>query len=458
MKKILTFFFAAAAVVTALAGCARENESAPANGKQQIKFFAESIATRTTFAAPEGNSYPVLWTEQDQNVKVILNMTESNDAAVTPSADFKTATFAATFADAESYSFCSVSPAKAWTSSAVENERVGLKVPTTQTPSAVSVDPAAQILVAKAATSATRPETVNFAFTHWTAYGKVALANLALDGDTIASVTLEAEADVNWAGDWTYDFAGGASAAAGTGSSGTIVVKTASATDIWFGCAPVDMSGKKLKVTVKTDKGNYVKEITLPADRKFISGQIARFSVDMTGAEFSKDYIYREVASASELTEGSKIIIGLIYGGKSNAISTTFTAGKTYQNITMDLTIANGEIKNPGADVEVYTLEVPAEGKYAFKASNGEYLFTKSSADGLWKGEKPEGDDVNGEQFTVSFLEDRTEIRSVIKSDDTQRGIIKRYSAGSTPVMNVYASNKPGTDAKYNPKLYKLAE
>ena len=123
------------------------------------------------------------------------------------------------------------------------------------------------------------PAKVTFSLDHWTAYGKLTLTNLALDGAEIEAVDLTAE--IPWAGRWYY-YPDTGEAKANPGAA-TITINTKATEDLWFACAPVDLSEKKLTVAVKTDKGTYTKEITLPAERKFESGKIARFTVDMAG-------------------------------------------------------------------------------------------------------------------------------------------------------------------------------
>ena len=199
---------------------------------------------------------------------------------MTPSTDGKTATFVASFSkDTTSYTFYALSPSSAYLSASTAG-RLGVTVPTSQTPSAKSVDETAQILVAQSTTTTEMPEKVFFNFKHWTAYGKLTLTNLALNGAVIEAVDLSAEVD--WAGRWYYFFNDG-TATVNSGSK-TITVNTTSPTDIWFACAPVDLSGKTLKVVVKTDKGTLTKEVTMPANREFKSGQVARFAINMSSA------------------------------------------------------------------------------------------------------------------------------------------------------------------------------
>ena len=276
MRKKIYIVMALATAVAALLSCARIQEESPAG--QVVQFAAGAPGTRTAFTAPEGDTYPVVWTANDSKVKIALNGTQVKDAAVSPAADGKSAAFTASFdAGTAPYTFRLLSPASAFVASSETGWT--LRVPASQTPSAQSVDEAAQILVAEAKGFAEMPAKVVFALDHWTAYGLLTFENLSLDGANVSAVELKAEQPL--AGEWTWD--------AGTGTATvkegvkTLTIQTASVSGVWFACAPADLSGTKLTVKVVTDKGNCTKEVTLPADRKLLPGKVARIKVDMTG-------------------------------------------------------------------------------------------------------------------------------------------------------------------------------
>ena len=115
MKKMYRFLFAVAVAATAFAGCVREPEMLPVTEEHPIHFVAQSIETRTAFGEPTDNSYPTLWTENDQNVKVWLHLKAGKNAAVTPSSDGQSASFTAAFADTTiGYKFFALSPSSAY--------------------------------------------------------------------------------------------------------------------------------------------------------------------------------------------------------------------------------------------------------------------------------------------------------------------------------------------------------
>ncbi len=279
MKRIAVFFAMAAAVLTAFPSCVRELPESPSGAQQNIQFTAGVPETRTAFTTPEGDLYPVLWTENDSRVKVSLNAIAVTTAAVTPAPDGKSATFSASFDSGYTapYSFFLFSPASAY--DRLSGGQWQFKVPDKQTPTALSVDECAQILMAEVRDFDEMPRSVNFSLKHWTAYGLLSFENLDLGSATVTGVELTAE--LPWAGFWVYVIDEGISRA--IEGVNTIKIQTSSVTDVWFACAPVDLSGTKLTVKVLTDGGDFTKEIMLPEGRNLTSGKVARMKVDMAG-------------------------------------------------------------------------------------------------------------------------------------------------------------------------------
>ena len=348
MKKTYRIVFALAAFATALTGCVKEGDSV--SPEKTITFTAAPVETRTAFGAKEGNKYPTLWTAEDTNVKIIQNMTTNKNAAVTPSADFKTATFSAEFSTSGDNNFYCVSPASAWMTSSTTNERVLIVVPPVQTPTATSVDPAAQILVAKTPCgSGELPSSISFDLGHFTAYGKLSLSNLALNetnGTTIKRVDLTTE-DQAWSGRWKYYFNGDAPES--DASFKTISINTSSSSDIWFACAPADMSGKTLTVTVRTDKGTLSKTFTMPGSCSFSSGHVKPISVNMNEAVFTAKKVYKRITSMGGFVADSRVL--LVSTKRPYAMSTT--SYNSDKRLGTAVEIEGDEIIDPSVEVEV---------------------------------------------------------------------------------------------------------
>ena len=329
MRKLFNTLFVIIAAMVTFAGCAKEEVNAPANETKTVQFIAESIETKTAFGTPDGTTYPTLWTANDMKVHVSMNLTSSDAVAVVPSDDFQTARFETSVTDdgTGAYTFYSVSPASACISFNNSYKSYNVEIPTVQNPTANSVDEKAQIIVAKSGQFSVLPSSVNLTYSHLTAYGKMTLANLNLDGAVISSVALTASK--NFAFRYYYYPESGTTEE--NGASKTITINTTSASDIWFACAPVDMSNSTMIVVVNTDKGTFTKTITFPADRKFEAGKIAKFSVDMKDISLVAPKVYELVANSADLTEGSQVVIV----GGSYAMSTNQKTNNrgTYQEI-----------------------------------------------------------------------------------------------------------------------------
>ena len=292
----------------ALAGCRNAGQDVPdASSVKTVRFRACAADTRTAFDEAVDGVYRTRWTENDSEVLLSLNYGQAEPSAVTPSADGQTASFEASFdasATSSPYTFYAVSPASAARAISPSRSAWSVYIAAEQTPSALSVDEAAQLLVAKSDACATLPDEVDLHFSHLTAYGRVTLDNLALGDATVRKVELVFSTPV--VGEWYWAEDGTLTA---NGDSHTITLDTDASGDLWFACAPVDVSGETMTLTVFTSLGELTKEITFPEGRKFTSGKVARFSVDMAGIEFLQTYEYRLVTDASTLREGDELVI-----------------------------------------------------------------------------------------------------------------------------------------------------
>lgn len=319
MKKTFALFVACAAAALALVSCQKVN-NAPASVEKTVHFTAQTVDTKTAFGALEAGVYPTLWTANDSKVKISLNYATAKEADVTVDpTNAGAATFAAEFTDDSSgdYTFYAVSPATAASGFRSDLSNIYITIPSSQTPLAGSVAESSQILLAKSASVATFPGSVDFTFSHLTAYGKISFANLTLDGDeNIASVSLTAEE--NWAGAFYYY--------PGTDTfeehltapkSKTITLNTSSQTDIWFACLPIDLGGTDINVVITTNKGTYTKLITVPDGKSFVSGQIAVMTIDMDGIARVSPEVWKKTALADITASDIFVMVGTADSGTS---------------------------------------------------------------------------------------------------------------------------------------------
>ena len=425
MKKLINSIFVIVAAMVTFAGCVKEEIAAPET--KTVQFFAEEIATKTEFGTPNGTTYPTLWNENDE-VHISLNLTSSKQYAVVPSDDFTTATIEGSFTDDESgsYTFYSVSPASAlYTGFNAEHKSYSLEIPTIQTPSATSVDAKAQILVATSKTHTEFPETVGFAYQHLTAYGKMSLTNLNLNGAKVASVSLTASK--NFA--YRYYFYPATGEVKENGATSTITINTSSVADIWFACAPVDMSNSTMNVVVNTDKGTFTKTVNFPADRKFESGKIAKFSVDMSGVAIVSPKIYELVTDITELSPDSQVIIvGDVYAIGTN--QKTNNRGAAAVNLSDD----KSTVSTPGSDVQIFTIEEGiVEGTVAFNTGAG-YIYAASSSSNQLKTQ----DNLDANASWLVTIEEG--VTNIVAQGTNTRNVMQYNPNNGSPMFACYAS------------------
>ena len=388
MKKFFQIAVTALMSLAALSGCRNAEQEVPeASSVKTVRFHAGAAPTRTAFAEAVDGVYQTLWTENDSDILLSLNYGKAEASAVTPSADGTTASFEASFdasATSAPYTFYAVSPASAARAISPSRSAWSVYIAAFQHPSALSVDEDAQLLVAKSAASATLPGEVDLHFSHLTAYGRIALKNLELGDATVSKVDLIFSTPV--VGEWYWGEDGTLTA---NGDSHTITLDTDASGDLWFACAPVDVSGQTLKLVVFTDQGNLTREITFPEGRKFNSGKVARFSVDMAGIEIQGGDTFVLVTDASELQAGDEVLVVSKDG--------TYALGAQQSSYRKEVSVnaTGGVIADPG-EATVLTLELgSAIGTWSFRTGNaylastpsGNYLTEVASknANASWK-------------------------------------------------------------------------
>jgi hypothetical protein len=375
MKQLFKTFVWALTALTTFAGCRQAEQELPeAASLKTVRFQAGAADTRTAFAAPENGVYRTLWTENDSDILLSMNYGKAVTSAVTPSEDGETAWFEASFdaADATSpYTFYAVSPASAARAISPSRSAWSVYVAADQKPLENSVDEAAQLLVAKSAASAAFPEKVDLHFGHLTAYGRLSLKNLELEDATVSKVELTFSTPV--VGEWYWAEDGTLTS---NGASHTITLDTDASGDLWFACAPVDVSGQTLALSVYTDHGILSKEISFPEGRKFTSGKVARFSVDMAGITFgggSDQYV--RVTDVSEIHVGDELLIVNTAG--TYALGGQVSTGTAHRS-RVAVTTENGVVTDRGQATPL-TVETGSQaGTWSFHTGSG-YLSSASS-------------------------------------------------------------------------------
>ncbi|MBR3075021.1 MAG: hypothetical protein IKH11_04605 [Bacteroidales bacterium] len=322
-------------------------------GTHTVLFNICDVNTRATLGPAEEGVYPTLWTSNDAAVKLALNYTEAAEAVVVPSEDFRTASFTADIVDngEAPYTFYAVSPASAAKALSPSREAWSITIPSVQTPLAASVDESAMLLAAASVPTDQLPTSVDLHFHHLTAYGRMSFKNLNLRDAVVSRV--EITATTPFVGNWYWDCSD-EHGLTDNGASSTLTLKTSGVTDIWFACAPVDMSGQMAVFTVYTDKGAFVKEVEFPEGRKFNAGRVAAFGVDMKGIEpvagGSGDYVL--VTNESELCDGDELLI--LNADETYALSTN---QKSNNRGAVAASVSNHVVVTVPEEAQVITLK-----------------------------------------------------------------------------------------------------
>lgn len=447
MKKILNSFFVIIAAMIAFAGCVKE-EPATSGDVKTVKFFAESIDTKSVFGTPDVNedTYPTLWTENDKELKLSLNYASPKNVGIEVSDDFKTARFTAEISDDETgtYVFYAMSPASAVNSFNASYKYLSANISTTQTPLENSVDEKAQVLYAVSDQFDEMPSSVSLNFKHFTAYGKLSFINLDLGDAAVTSVAITSSVD--FAGRWNYMVETG-EFQENSGSS-EITLTTSNIENLWFACAPVDMNGQTLTFTINTDKGPLSKTVTL-SNKKFEAGQIATMKVDMTGIEFAESVVYELVTDPSDLTPESEVII--VASDYNVALSTTQNSNNRGQaGVTKD----GDTISDPGSAVQVITIEDGTkDGTVAFNVGGG-YLFAASSGSNWLRTEDDLSDNsswlVTIADGVATIVAQGTNTRNTMQYNQSS-SLFACYGSASQKAVSIY--KRQGTGSAPLPKL-----
>ncbi len=466
MKKVFRTIFALAVAAAALSACKKENlEGETVKAGIPVQFVAEQIATKTQFGTPESGSIPVLWTAGDK-IKAMCHAEAKEavvaDVEVTPLSDGKKGSFQGELSPTFPYTFYALSPSSAYIS-ATSNKTYGnylqYAVPTSQSPEAGKIDPAAVVLLAQTETLTAAPEgVVSLSFEHLTAYGKVSLKNLDTGGHAVNSISLDF-GTVGVAGRFIYEEVTKSNHINENSQAYSITINTSETEDVLFGIGAADISGASLTVIVGVDNGTYTKTITVPADKKFKEGVISAFSIDMSGAAFNKAKTYKLVTDLSTLAEGDELIIASVKTYETDNItghsilSTQVNTNNIQATCCEDCFTDDATIYNPPTNVEIFTLVKSAvEGTWCFKAaSSGNYLArlnksVGSNYAGYYSVEDMAGDEAILKSASWTVSEEDAQTHAVtMKSNCPLENLTRVYlrtNIGSSYIFSCYESGK----------------
>ena len=373
MKKHFLLGLTAVAAMC-LFSCNKENVT-PSESTQTITFTALTPDTKTHFGEKAGTAYPTLWTGNEQ-VAVSYNGGAKTTASVSGSG--KSASISAeTVVDgnAAEHKFMLASPAAAITSLDSGGD-IYFTIPSVQTPGEGTCDEAAQIIYATAScTAEALNSNISLTFKHLTAYGNMSVVLPEGAGKVNKIELLTAATGLTGSYRSIY------SEIAPEAEESKLTILTDKTTGIFFACAPADLNGEKLVVTVTTDKGVYEKDIDLTGKTlSFKAGKVSKFTV--TGFEMKAlvTESWNLVTDASTLKVGDEIIIA--------AKDADYAIGVANKNNfgVANIIKSGNTLENPSENnVSVLTLEAGTKANtFALKSSGG-YLYAASSSDNLLK-------------------------------------------------------------------------
>ena len=318
MNNLMRNIAFAATVLTLVFSCNEESMPDVVNRNlAAVNFTASGHVTKTVFGIPDNGYYPVLWTE-NQKVALFYNSQTGGQGwtdgaqyvTPVPSEGGLTASFSASFSKEESdrHSFFAFSPLGSlnwmgnedWNRDGVDEKVVYAILPHDQIPHMGTCDEKGQLLVARADFT-DYPENVPLAFTHLSAYGKIARLELPeeaflgeSDDSGIVGVLLETNKPISGGIYRIFD-------------ENTVNVNTdptkytkyiyldvnnelkgKALVDVFFACVPMQLAeGDYLKVTVYTTSDTWVKTINFSSSHvlSFSSGRISSFSISSDGFE-----------------------------------------------------------------------------------------------------------------------------------------------------------------------------
>lgn len=286
-----------------LFSCNKENVR-PSESTQTITFTALTPDTKTHFGEKTGTAYPTLWTGNEQ-VAVSYNGGAKTTASVSGSG--KSASISAKTAvdeNAAEHKFMLASPATAISSLSSEGD-IYFTIPSVQTPGEGTCDEAAQIIYASASCTAKElSSNISLTFKHLTAYGNMSVV-LPKGAGKVNKIELLTAAT-------------GLTGSYGYGSLGLmedvkkdeLTILTDKTTGIFFACAPADLNGENLVVTVTTDKGVYEKDIDLTGKNlSFTAGKVSKFTVKDFKVKALVTESWNLVTDASTLKAGDELVI-----------------------------------------------------------------------------------------------------------------------------------------------------
>ena len=133
-----------------------------------------------------------------------------------------------------------------------------------------------------------------------------------------------------------------------------LTILTDKTTGIFFACAPADLNGENLVVTVTTDKGVYEKDINLTGKNlKFVAGKVSKFTVKDFKVKSLVSESWSLVTDASTLKVGDELVIA---SNEKGVVAGNITNDNFLSKIESTFADDMSTITKLGQDAVVFTL------------------------------------------------------------------------------------------------------
>lgn len=246
---------------------------------------SELLSDKASFGENTGDGYPVFWSEGDK-VLLSINGAEAQEITVTPEGDGSTADFGTLNLnlpqDGPVEIFVSTN-----TTAASGGRKGTIKYSQTknesQTPSGNSCDPSSIIIYASKTyeSAAAVPGDIRLDFAHYTAYGKMTISGISLNGEeTVKYVEIQTPLGQNIGGSVTIGEEGASHTSITLRGIGDL------SNPVWFAIAPAVLnSSEALYVHVVTSANRHFEKILNCSSKalEFQTGRVSKFTVNFGG-------------------------------------------------------------------------------------------------------------------------------------------------------------------------------
>ena len=310
------------------------------------------------------------------------------------------------------YKFYTVYPASAASEDFSTAPLTTLSIPSEQTPSAESFDPAADLLVGYSVrTYTSKPtEAIPLMWDRLVAHGEITLKNLTgIEGfsatETIESVTLTAQNGAALTGSFLYDLSDGTTAMnerlVAEDASDAVTVRgdhlswNGGNLTFWMAIRPVEITA--LTVTIVTDKATYTKSYA-NISRTFLRNTHNKLGINMADASRTEMKEYY-VKVTENLTDWSgRYVLGFDSGTVQKMLTGISTTSTKY-GIATDVTITDDKIAYETG--HPYEITIAKSGSYYTMSFGGKYL-SWYSGNSLILANSP-SDNLDGGEWTISY-------------------------------------------------------